>query len=536
MNIKNMNMRRLLGICSLLGFTTMFTVCSRPRHRADQAGVAEAEAIVCPKIWDEKELATWATPVAGLGVRPGHFSEAEYYAAPIVNLRTYPVYHPKFEPPDYREWIKSQGPQRLIEPEKLKTKADWIEAGRVVFEGLSSPGFSTSDPAVLAFLSDADAIEAHDDIVTKDGHVFSYRWVVDQSGELKVTSAACAGCHHLVLPDKRLVYGPGPGNPPQEDKPASPVMAALMATPAAIASFSSTDKAVVPRHSEGEVFYSYFGVPWVAGDQHARFKTMSDEDVVAWFSNNETELGGTEARLNGSPFFTTRIADLLGVRHRRYLDATATHANRGPEDIARYGILVEYADNFVFGPHKLEFPERMKVTARAPDEALYAMGLYLYSLEPLPSPHPFNEQAQRGQKIFEAEGCTECHTPPIYTNNKLVAAPGFVPPVDNPATQRLDVSIRRVGTDPGLALKTRKGTGYYKIPSLRGLWYRGLYEHSGSVSSLEDWFDPKRLRDDYVPSGWKGPGVKTRAVPGHKFGHDLPDEDKKALIAFLKTL
>jgi len=178
----------------------------------------------------------------------------------------------------------------------------------------------------------------------------------------------------------------------------------------------------------------------------------------------------------------------------------------------------------------------MKVTARAPDEALYAMGLYLYSLEPLPSPHPFNEQAQRGQKIFEAEGCTECHTPPIYTNNKLVAAPGFVPPVDNPATQRLDVSIRRVGTDPGLALKTRKGTGYYKIPSLRGLWYRGLYEHSGSVSSLEDWFDPKRLRDDYVPSGWKGPGVKTRAVPGHKFGHDLPDEDKKALIAFLKTL
>jgi hypothetical protein len=100
----------------------------------------------------------------------------------------------------------------------------------------------------------------------------------------------------------------------------------------------------------------------------------------------------------------------------------------------------------------------------------------------------------------------------------------------------LDVSNRRVGTDPGLALKTRKGTGYYKIPSLRGLWYRGLYEHSGSVSSLEDWFDPKRLRDDYVPSGWKGPGVKNRAVPGHPFGHDLSSEDKKALLAFLKTL
>jgi hypothetical protein len=482
--------------------------------------------IVVPKIWDEKELATWATPVAGLGVRPGHFSEAEYYAARVENLRTYPVYHPKFEPPGYREWIKSQGPQRLIEPEKLKTKADWIEAGRVVFEGLSSPGFHTSDPAVLAFLSDADAIDTHDDIVTKDGQVLPYRWVVDQSGELKVTSAACTSCHFLVLPDKSVMYGPGPGNPPREDKPASPVFAALLA---------KGNEAVAQVHSQGEVYYSYFGVPWVPGDEHARFKTMSDEEAVAWRNNNEFDIAGTSARNNGSPFYTTRVADLLGVRHRRYLDATATHANRGPEDIARYAILVEYADNFVFGPHELEFPERMKVSARAPDEALYAMGLYLYSLEPLPSPFSFDEQAQRGQRIFEAEGCTECHTPPIYTNNKLVAVPGFEPP-ENAADLGLDVSKRRVGTDPGLALKTRKGTGYYKIPSLRGLWYRGLYEHSGSVSSLEDWFDAKRLRDDYVPSGWKGPGVTTRAVPGHKFGHDLSDEDKKALIAFLKTL
>lgn len=526
-------MKRIGVATTGLLFLLAGIVCTKPATIV-RAPTADAQQIKVRKIWDAKELATWATPVAGLGVPPGHFSEAEYYAAPIVNLRTYPVYHPKFEPPDYREWIKSQGPQRLIEPEMLKTKADWVEAGRVVFEGLSSPGFSTSDPAVLAFLSDADAIDAHDDIVTKDGKVLPYRWVVDQSGELKVTSTACTSCHFLVLPDKSVVYGPGPGNPLKEDKPTSPVFAALLAT---------VSEPVVQRHSEGKLLYSYYGVPWVEGDQHARFKTMSDEDVVAWFRNNESsganaesDIIGTSARNNGSPFYTTRIADLLGVRHRRYLDATATHANRGPEDIARYAILVEYADNFVFGPHKLEFPERMKVTARAPDEALYAMGLYLYSLEPLPSPFPLDEQAKRGQKIFEAEGCTECHTPPIYTNNKLVAVPGFDPPTDDPATERLHISTRRVGTDPGLALKTRKGTGYYKIPSLRGLWYRGLYEHSGSVSSLEDWFDPKRLRDDYVPTGWKGPGVKTRAVPGHKFGHDLSEEDKRALIAFLRTL
>ena len=95
---------------------------------------------------------------------------------------------------------------------------------------------------------------------------------------------------------------------------------------------------------------------------------------------------------------------------------------------------------------------------------------------------------------------------------------------------------RSVHTDSNLALKTRKGTGLYKVPSLRGLWYRGLLEHSGSVATLEDWFDPKRLRDEYVPTGWKGPGVKTRAVKGHEYGLDLSEEDRKALIAFLRTL
>jgi hypothetical protein len=85
-------------------------------------------------------------------------------------------------------------------------------------------------------------------------------------------------------------------------------------------------------------------------------------------------------------------------------------------------------------------------------------------------------------------------------------------------------------------MRTRRGTGYYKVPSLKGVWYRSMFEHSGSVATLEDWFDPRRLRDDYVPTGFKGYGVKTRAVRGHEFGLKLSAEDKRALIAFLKTL
>jgi len=93
-----------------------------------------------------------------------------------------------------------------------------------------------------------------------------------------------------------------------------------------------------------------------------------------------------------------------------------------------------------------------------------------------------------------------------------------------------------VKTDPSIALKTRKGTGFYRVPTLRGVWYRGLYAHDGSVTRLEEWFDPARLRDDYVPSGFKGMRVRARAVPGHEFGLNLSFHDKTALIAFLRTL
>jgi hypothetical protein len=76
----------------------------------------------------------------------------------------------------------------------------------------------------------------------------------------------------------------------------------------------------------------------------------------------------------------------------------------------------------------------------------------------------------------------------------------------------------------------------YKLQSLKVVWYRGPFEHNGSIATLEDWFDPKRLEDEFVPTGWKGsPGSKTRPVKGHEFGMDLNAHDRKALITFPKA-
>lgn len=514
-------LRRVIGraaaIITTAAAVMIFVSCARRT-----APEKQSTEITVPKIWDSTALATWATPLAGLGLPPGFASEEAYYAAPVDNLRTYPVYLPGREPPGYRDRLKKQGPERLIEPEKLRTKSDWIHAGRRVFEELDTEITRTDDPRVLAYLTDAAALDSHHEPVDGDGVLLEYRWIVDRDGALKATLPSCVSCHSRLMPDGTMLRGA----PSNFDAPSSPASAVTLGK-----------LLRSPKLSEGQQLYAEFGVPWLPDDPHARFKSMTDEEVKRFRSQDTgAPVGTTVARFNGSPLFTTRMADLNGVKDRRYLDATGTHVNRGPADVARYCVLVEFAEQGVFGPYKMLPPGHMQIRTRLPDEAVYAMALYIYSLTPPSSPFPFDDLARRGKQVFEAEGCFECHTPPAYTNNKLVPVPGFDPPMNDPLTRRLDISISRVGTDPRLALQTRKGTGYYKVPSLRGLWYRGLYEHNGSVNSLEDWFDPKRCRDDYVPTGARGPGVTTRAVPGHKFGHDLSPEDKKALIAFLKTL
>ena len=90
-----------------------------------------------------------------------------------------------------------------------------------------------------------------------------------------------------------------------------------------------------------------------------------------------------------------------------------------------------------------------------------------------------------------------------------------------------------VGTDPAAAMRTRRGTGFYKVPSLRGVWYRNAFGHGGWVDTLDEWLDPARLKEDYVP---KGLPTGSGPIRGHEFGLKLAPGDRQALIAFLKTL
>jgi cytochrome c peroxidase len=109
------------------------------------------------------------------------------------------------------------------------------------------------------------------------------------------------------------------------------------------------------------------------------------------------------------------------------------------------------------------------------------------------------ESEARGEDAFKHAGCRSCHSGPYYTNGEVIP---------------LDV----IGTDPARARQEfPKG---YRVPTLRRLDLVRLFLHDGSVGSLADMFSRGRLASS----------------PGHEYGLDLSEEEKKDLVAFLLSL
>jgi mono/diheme cytochrome c family protein len=258
-------------------------------------------------------------------------------------------------------------------------------------------------------------------------------------------------------------------------------------------------------------------MPWLTPDPVARVSAMSVDEIASVY---EAIPPGATTRVNLSLFAPAQIPDLIGIRDRRFLDHTGLVQQRSIADLMRYVAIVQGANAFDrFGDFRLvdPVPDPTKMD-RYSDEQLYALGRYLYSIEPPPNPNRVTAAAERGRHLFAREGCNACHTAPLYTSNRLTPASGFSVPAGH--LTRYAIINRSVGTDPALAMQTRKGTGYYKVPSLKGAWYRGPFQHAGAVQTLDEWFDPARLE----------------RVPGHPFGLTLTPADRRALVAFIKTL
>jgi hypothetical protein len=473
-----------------------------------------------PKTWVDDEMTTLELPLADPAGSPRHIPADYYYRIPVRPVyKSYPIYAPGREPAGYQSLLSRLEPETMFDSSKLKTEQDWIAAGELVFD---APIEFVSSGVLVSEVRDPAWYLKNGVKTTRDGIFPNMRYVVREKGKVEVGILSCAMCHTRVMSDGTTIKG-AQGNFPDDRS---------FGYESRLEAAEAKDKDKALKGLRNFMRRSY-AAPWVANDPNARPERMSVDEIASVL---ETIPPGVCARQGTSAFFPARIPDLIGVRERRYLDSSGLVRHRSIADLMRYAALNQGADMLsLYGSFRPrgELPDPASET-RYSDEQLYALALYVYSLKPPPSPNKFDSAAARGQRVFETEGCAGCHTPPLYTNNKLTPAIGFKVPMDH--RQKYDILAMSVGTDPDLTMKARRGTGYYKVPSLRGIWYRGPFGHGGWVATLEDWFDVRRLRDDYVPTGFKGYGAKTRAVKGHEFGLDLSDDDRTALIAFLKTL
>jgi hypothetical protein len=470
--------------------------------------MAQAYHPVVPRAWDDRDVEEFELPLAQPDRSARYLSGAEYYALDVMPIyRSYPVYAPGREPAGYMESLKAKEPEIAFDPAKLQTEQDWIHVGALVFRA-----GRTYKPADTNLVRNAEVLRSLQVPATREGILPFFEYVVRTKGVVEVGITSCANCHTRVLPDGTAVEG-GQGSFPWAGRDAWA---------------ASRDQRPGGDQRALNFELKAYGAPWVerADELYAR-------TAVEQIRRLQATQPGVIAREGTSSAFPVHVPSLIGVKDIRYLDATGLTRHRSIADLMRYAIVNQdfFGGGLQITAHYGDFQPANIKQSRYSDEQLYALALYLYSLKPPLNPNPFDANARRGQQIFQQQGCPACHTPPLYTNNRLTPAAGFqIPERLRKTDEILDISV---GTDPSLAMRTRRGTSFYKVPSLRGVWYRNAFGHMGQAETLEEWFDPARLNRDYVPKGFHlAPGP----IQGHEFGLKLSMEDRVALIGFLKTL
>ena len=479
-----------------------------------------------PKTWDIHALEESHLPPPGAAMEIKFAPESYYYSLrEHIIYKTYPFYAKEFEPPGYLDSLKKLDPVIVFDEKKLTTQADWIKAGEKVFSWPAS--FSTIESAVFTTV-DSAYLKSSEDCITGNGIFPFYSYVIREKGKVEIGRLACSNCHTRVTGSGDLING-AQGNHSFDGN---------------FGYIVKHSNLPLDRVKAGAVILT--GTPLNPGVEEMAAQRTRD-DVIA---DLMTIPPGVMTRQGMSYNLPIRVPSLIGIKDIKYLDHTGLMRHRGPADIMRYAalnqgmdLLISYngfipggVDHYTKLPDSKEWRNPFGYAAfRYSDAQLYALAQYIYSLQPPKNPNHFpKDLLKRGESIFIQEGCVTCHTPPLYTNNMLTPVDGFEPPQKH--FKLYDIFNVSVETDPASSLTSRRSTGYYKIPSLRGVWYRGPFFHNGELATLEDVLDPARLKDDYVPTGFKPAKVETKAVKGHDFGLDIPAEDKKALIAFLKSL
>ena len=222
-------------------------------------------------------------------------------------------------------------------------------------------------------------------------------------------------------------------------------------------------------------------------------------DGVAGRPNHDLDLGAARARylttrgLPTAPFDTwgpgridvtdDDVADplsfpaLFGVRHHQNLNRSgAILIEDNPAALA-----IRFETQYIEGHSLLARPDR-----RLP----LALAIFVLSLA---DEIPEADLESEGARVF-ARTCGGCHDPERGFSGGLVPA-------------------EALNSDPLVAMSTRRGTGFYKTPSLLGAADGGPYLHDGSVATMAELIDG-----------------------GHPYGTPLTPDDRAAVLDFVSTL
>jgi mono/diheme cytochrome c family protein len=186
---------------------------------------------------------------------------------------------------------------------------------------------------------------------------------------------------------------------------------------------------------------------------------------------------------------------------------------------------------------------------------------YLTNYPPPAYPFAIDQAlAQQGRSLFQSH-CSHCHdserTGTRVPMSQVGTDPERLQTWNKEAAIAANQTVRDMGVErAGMVEETLEG---YHIPFLDGLWLRAPYLHNGTVPSLSDLLEPPErrphvfykgydvydsVRVGFISNGAEASRVGTRidvtergnGNDGHLFGTELLDEEKGALLEYLKTL
>ena len=293
--------------------------------------------------------------------------------------------------------------------------------------------------------------------LTREGSITGFVYVIRTKGKVEIATRSCTMCHNRVMPNGAVIRG-GQGN-----FPVDAAFAEDLLTTTGIPALRDANKDLIRR---------LYGI-------------TADFNVATAAKLFTGRPPGVITPPGASIAYPVTIPNITG--------------QTDPVRLARYLALKQ-----------LDYDPQSRLS----DENLEKLAKYVIALKPPASPVKIDKVVKQGERVFEREGCGQCHA----ATPKWTPAAGFKPPPEH--LSKYDIVPTSAGTDPRQALEAPRGTGYYKVPSLKGIWYRSALEHSGAIISLEEWLSSTRL------SYYKG----------HEYGFNLNGSDRFALIAYLRTL